>query len=49
MGLVGGLPVGLGVVGARNNDVAVVQAMAAIERALGLGVLKPTFTSIKTA
>jgi amidase len=44
MGLVNGLPVGLGVVGARNNEVALVRAMAAIERALGLGVLTPTFT-----
>jgi amidase len=44
MGLVNGLPVGLGVVAARNNEVALVRAMAAIERALGLGVLTPTFT-----
>ena len=44
MGLVGGLPVGLGVVAARNNEVALVRAMAAIESALGLGILRPTFT-----
>jgi len=44
MGLVDGLPVGLGVVAARNNEVALVRAMAAIEGALGLGVLTPTFT-----
>ena len=44
MGLVNGLPVGLGVVAARNNEVALVRAMAAIERVLGLGVLTPTFT-----
>ena len=44
MGLVDGLPVGLGVVAARNNEVALVRAMAAIEAALGLGVLRPTFT-----
>lgn len=43
MGLVDGLPVGLGVVAARNNDVALVRAMAAIEKALGLGILTPTF------
>jgi amidase len=44
MGLVNGLPVGLGVVAARNNEVALVRAMAAIERALDLGVLSPTFS-----
>jgi len=44
MGLVDGLPVALGVVAARNNEVALVRAMAAIEAALGLGVLRPTFT-----
>jgi amidase len=44
MGLVHGLPVGLGVVAARNNEVALVRAMAAIERALDLGVLSPTFS-----
>ena len=44
MGLVDGLPVGLGVVAARNNEVTLVRAMAAIEKALGLGVLTPTFT-----
>ncbi len=43
MGVVEGLPVGLGVVAARNNEVALVRAMAAIESALGLGVLHPTF------
>ena len=44
MGLVDGLPVGLGVVAARNNEIALIRAMSAIERALGLGVLTPTFT-----
>jgi Asp-tRNA(Asn)/Glu-tRNA(Gln) amidotransferase A subunit family amidase len=44
MGLVDGLPVGLGVVTARNNELALVRAMAAIEQALGLGILTPTFT-----
>ena len=43
MGLVDGLPVGLGVVAARINELALVRAMSAIERALGLGVLTPTF------
>jgi len=43
MGIVEGLPVGIGVVAARNNEVALVRAMAAIESALGLGVLHPTF------
>lgn len=43
MGLVAGLPVGLGVVAARNNEVALVRAMAAIEEALGLGILTPTY------
>ena len=47
MGLVDGLPVGLGVVAARNNEVTLVQAMSAIEKALGLGVLTPSF--IKSA
>lgn len=45
MGLVDGLPVGLGVVAARNNEVTLVRAMSAIEKALGLGVLTPTFTA----
>jgi amidase len=44
MGLVSGLPVGLGVVAARNNEVALVRAMSAIERVLALGTLTPTFT-----
>ena len=43
MGIVEGLPVGIGVVAARNNEVALVRSMAAIESALGLGVLHPTF------
>jgi amidase len=47
MGVASGLPVGLGVVAARNDEVALVRGMALIERALGLGVLKPTF--IKSA
>ena len=43
MGLVSGLPVGLGVVAARNNEIALVRAMAVIERSLGLGIMRPTF------
>jgi amidase len=43
MGLVDGLPVGLGVVSGRNDEISLVRAMSAIESALGLGVLKPTF------
>ena len=47
MGLVDGLPAGLGIVAARNNEVTLVRAMSAIEKALGLGVLTPSF--IKSA
>ena len=43
MGLVDGLPVGLGVVAGRNDEISLVRAMSAIESALGLGALKPTF------
>jgi amidase len=44
MGITEGLPVGLGVVASANKEALLVAAMAQIERALGLGVLKPTFT-----
>lgn len=44
MGITEGLPVGLGIVAGANQEVILVSAMAQIERALGLGVLKPTFT-----
>ncbi|CAN2203528.1 GatA Asp-tRNAAsn/Glu-tRNAGln amidotransferase A subunit and related amidases [Candidatus Nanopelagicaceae bacterium] len=44
MGLVDGLPVGIGVVSRANEEVRLIQAMAKIERALGLGVLTPSFT-----
>jgi len=44
MGLVDGLPVGLGVVAARNNEVALVRAMALIKHSLNFGILKPTFS-----
>jgi amidase len=43
MGLVSGLPVGLGFVAARDQEALLVTAMAQAERALGLGVLQPTF------
>ena len=43
MGLVSGLPVGLGFVSARNQESKLISAMANAERALGLGVLKPSF------
>jgi amidase len=43
MGLVSGLPVGLGFVSARNQESKLIKAMANAERALNLGVLKPTF------
>lgn len=43
MGLVSGLPVGLGFVTAVDRETLLVSAMAKAERALGLGVLQPTF------
>ena len=43
MGLVDGLPVGLGVIAGRNEEAQLVRAMSAIERALGIGILEPTF------
>lgn len=44
MGIVSGLPVGLGFVSARNQESKLVSAMATAERALNLGVLRPTFS-----
>jgi amidase len=44
MGLVDGLPVGLGFVSQRNHESKLIHAMANAERALALGILKPTFT-----
>jgi amidase len=44
MGLVDGLPVGVGVVSRANGEEKLIMAMSRIERALGLGVLKPTFS-----
>ena len=43
MGITEGLPVGLGVVARANDESKLVAAMAKIESAIGLGVLKPTF------
>ena len=43
MGVTEGLPVGLGVVARANDESKLIAAMAKIERALGLGVLQPTF------
>ena len=43
MGLVDGLPVGIGLVVGRNQDQILVNAMAQVERALNLGVMRPTF------
>jgi amidase len=44
MGLVDGLPVGVGVVSRTNEENLLISAMAKIERVLGLGILSPTFT-----
>jgi len=44
MGLVDGLPVGLGVVARAHDELGLVRAMARIEAALDLGVMRPTFT-----
>ena len=44
MGLVRGLPVGMGVVARANDENALVRAMTRIERVLDLGTLRPTFT-----
>ena len=43
MELVSGLPVGLGFVSGKDQEVPLITAMAQAERALGLGVLQPTF------
>ena len=43
MGLVDGLPVGIGLVVGRNQDEILVNAMAQVEIALNLGVMRPTF------
>ena len=43
MGLVAGLPVGLGFVVGRDQEEPLITVMAQAERALGLGVLQPSF------
>jgi Asp-tRNA(Asn)/Glu-tRNA(Gln) amidotransferase A subunit family amidase len=43
MGLVAGLPVGLGFVSARDQEGKLIAAMAKAEQALDLGILQPTF------
>ena len=43
MGLVSGLPVGLGFVAQRNQESKLIAAMSKAEQALGMGILKPTF------
>ena len=43
MGLIDGLPVGLGVVAKNGEEKKLVRAMAIIEGTLGIGVLHPTF------
>ncbi len=43
MGIVNGLPVGLGFVAKAHSDAQLLQAMFKAEGALGLGVLSPTF------
>ena len=43
MGLVSRLPVGLGLVAKRDHESTLINAMAQAERALGLGILQPTF------
>jgi amidase len=44
MGLVDGLPVGVGIVSRANEEGALINVMARIEKVLDFGVLKPTFT-----
>lgn len=43
MGLVNGLPVGVGVVSRANQEHLLMNVMAKIERSIGFGVLQPTF------
>ena len=44
MGIVEGLPVGVGVVARSHDELRLITALAQIERVLDLGVLTPTFT-----
>jgi amidase len=43
MGLVNGLPVGVGLVSRANEEDKLVSAMSTLEKVLGLGVLNPSF------
>jgi amidase len=43
MGIVSGLPVGIGVVARAMDEVRLLTALYALEKELGLGVLTPTF------
>lgn len=43
MGIVDGLPVGVGVVSRSNQENLLINAMSTIERVLGLGILQPLF------
>jgi amidase len=43
MGLVDGLPVGLGVAARANDEAGLVRAMAIIERVIDLGDFRPSF------
>jgi amidase len=43
MGLVNGLPVGVGLVSRANQEGLLVNTMAKVEKVLDLDVLKPTF------
>jgi amidase len=44
MGIVDGLPVGVGVVSRSNQENLLINAMSTIERVLGLGILQPSFS-----
>ena len=44
MGLVNGLPVGVGVLSRAKQEHLLISVMAKIEKTLGLGILRPTFT-----
>jgi len=44
MGLVDGLPVGVGLVSRANQEGLLINAMSKVEKVLGLGILRPTFT-----
>jgi amidase len=43
MGMVDGMPVGMGVVARAHDEHGLVRAMARIEEVLNLGILRPSF------